>query len=82
MTGSESVLAMISGPCFKDNCMDVLCPQRWLHPIVAKTSEWWHLVPLFWPVVVREWGVEERGMMNKIPPGTWESCHDWRIALQ
>ena len=82
MTANDSVLPLVKGGSWEDDCLSIFCPPRWLHPIIGKPITWWHLVPLSWPVVVKEWGQGERGMENKIAPGTWESCHDRRIALE
>ena len=82
MTANENVLPLVTGGAWKDNCVDILCDPRFLHPMVSKLKVIWKRLPVKWDIVLKEWGAEERGMINRIPPGTWESCHDRRIALE
>ena len=82
MAANHNVLPLVTGSSWQDNSNDILCAQRFLHPMVCKLSVAWADLPVKWDIVMKEWGAEERGMINRIPPGTCESGHDRRIALE
>ena len=59
-----------------DDATSVFTPGRWRRFPISEIKKWWPKIPLEWGVVVPEFGVDERGMANRIPRETWEGAHD------
>ena len=59
-----------------DDATSVFTPGRWRRFPISEIKKWWCKIPLEWGIVVPEFGVDERGMANRIPLETWEGAHD------
>ena len=58
-------IEMIKGG--NDDATTCFTPGRWKRFPISVIKRWWENLPLEWPDIVPEFGVEERGMQNRIP---------------
>ena len=58
-------IEMIKGG--NDDATSCFTPGRWRRFPISVVKRWWENLPLEWKDIVPEFGVEERGMQNRIP---------------